>query len=542
MKLQKQKGAALIIFAVIFALAATAFLVSQFDGSGVKNERNKNSALILSKAKTALIGYAIGVIGSGQRPGDLILPDSFAISEGSGDYDGTADSGCLNVSTSNGLPLINSDKNMRCLGRLPWKDLGLSISGTSENDVNGIMPWYAVSGNLIDTTCLKVLNSDTLNLVNNPLAPLDCSGITLPYPWLTVRDSNGNVISDRIAAVIFIPNMARGVQSRPSPALGLVSQYLDTLIVPVGCAVPCIPATYNNADMDNDFILASEGMPSAAANNFNDQLVFITIEELMAAVEKRVAGEVRKQLLAFKVTNGIFPYAASTGYQGQSCVQNSDYGFLPLPMCHCTGSLCDCAYPSTIKFTADQNYSLSSGACLHSANVCSCSGLGSCSRVSLPRRNFSCSSTGVCESNITGTFDFTPSLPLDATSLSATSGCTITGVTATCAGAGTVTVNGSSNQCVLPNLNTNIFPAWFSQNGWKHFIYYAKGGLNIGTNSASALLVTSGQRLTPQTRPSSIITDYLDKPDPPPYGYTEFDALGTTRTSTYNDQMFIVAP
>jgi hypothetical protein len=542
MKLFKQKGAALIIFAVIFALAATAFLVYQLDGSGVKNERNKNSALILSKAKTALIGYAIGVIGSGQRPGDLILPDSFAISEGSGDYDGTADSGCLNVSTSNGLPLINSDKNMRCLGRLPWKDLGLSISGISENDVNGIMPWYAVSGNLIDTTCLKVLNSDTLNLVNNPLAPLDCSGITLPYPWLTVRDSNGNVISDRVAAVIFIPNMARGVQSRPSPALGLVSQYLDTLIVPVGCAVPCLPATYNNADMDNDFILASEGMPSAAANNFNDQLVFITIEELMAAVEKRVAAEARKQLLAFKVTNGVFPFAASTGYQGQSCVQSSDSGFLPLPVCHCTGSLCDCAFPSIIKFTADLNYSSSNGACSHSSKVCSCSGLGGCTRATLPRRNFSCSSTGTCESDITGTFDFTPALPIDTLSLSATSGCNIVGGSATCTGAGSVTVNGSSNQCTLPNLNANIFPTWFSQNGWKHFIYYAKGGLNVGINSATALLVTSGQSLTPQTRPSTLISDYLDKPDPAPYGYTEFDAVGTTRTSIYNDQMFIVAP
>ncbi len=41
MKLLKQKGLALIIFALILALAATAFLVSQLDGIGIKIERNK---------------------------------------------------------------------------------------------------------------------------------------------------------------------------------------------------------------------------------------------------------------------------------------------------------------------------------------------------------------------------------------------------------------------------------------------------------------------------------------------------------------------
>lgn len=544
----KQKGAALIIFAVIIALATTAFLLSQFNSISVKVERDKNSALILAKAKTALIGYAIGVIGIGQRPGDLIVPDSFALSEIPANYDGSSDSGCLDSTKSNGLPLINSDKNMRCLGRLPWKDLGLSISGTSQNDTNGTMPWYAVSGNLIDTTCLKVLNSNTLNLANNPPpAPLDCSGLTLPYPWLIVRDSNGNVLSDRAAAVIIIPSGARGAQSRPSVPLGSANQYLDAIVVPVGCAAPCVPGTYNNAAMNNDFIIASEGMPMASANNFNDLLVYITIEELMAAVEKRVAAEARKQLIAYKAINGAFPDAASTGYQGQSCVQGSNSGFLPLPICHCTGSICDCAYPGIVKFTSDLDYNSSSGACTRLTKFCTCTGLGSCSKTTAPRRSFGCSSTGTCVSNVTGTFDFTPSLPIDGSSMYVVGGlCNIVGVTAKCTGAGSVAVNGSVNQCTLPNLDSGSFPSWFSGNGWKHFIYYAKGVLSIGTNSASSALIMSGSMLplsTPtQSRPSSLITDYLDKPDPPPYGYSVFDAIGTPRANTYNDQMFIVAP
>lgn len=531
----KQKGVALILFALVLVLAVTAFLVSSLDASDLKIERDKNNALILAKAKTALIGYAIGVIGSGQRPGDLIMPDSFGISEYPANYDGTADSGCLDATAPNGLPLINSDKNMRCIGRLPWKELGLSLHAPSQNDPTGVMPWYAVSANLVDTTCLKVLNSDALNLVNNPSGSLDCSGASLPYPWLTVRDSDGNILSNRVAAVIFLPNAPRGAQSRASSPLGDASQYLDTL-----------PA-HNNADMDNDFIIASEGVPAASASNFNDQLVYITIEELMAAVEKRVAGEARKQLTAYKTTNVELPFAASIGYQGQSCVQGLDAGFLPLPICRCTGSMCDCAFPATIMFESDRNYNFSNGSCVYSGRECTCTGAGSCLRTSGSTRSFVCTAAGTCVSNVSGRFEYRPAAPIDADSMSVNGSCSLSssagsGQKAICNGAGNVVINGSTNQCTLPILNANSFPLWFWENGWKHFIYYAKGSLSVGINSASSVLVTSGSMLAVQSRPSGSMTDYLDKPDPVPYGDTVFDAIGTPRTSTYNDQMFIVAP
>lgn len=541
-----QNGGALIILVFILVLVISAVLISVLDGRGVKIERDKTNAIILADAKTALIGYAIGAVGGGQRPGDLIRPDT--VSETIGDYDGTADASCLDSNKVNGLPMVTggSGVNMRCLGRLPWKDLGMSIKGASESDSTGVMPWYAVSGNLVDPTCLKILNSNTLNLVNiPPPAPLDCTGITLPYPWLTVRDSSGNVISNRVAAVIFIPGGVRAVQARPiSPNLASASQYLDTLVVPTGCAAPCVSGSYNNADMTNNFVFASEGMPNAVASDFNDQLVFISIDELMAAVEKRVAGEARRNLLTYNTTNGIYPDAATLGYQGQSCVKSLNSGFLPLPVCHCTGSTCDCAFPAVIKFTSDQNYSTSNGACSFSAKVCSCSGLGSCSRSSAPRRVLTCSDTGTCVSNVTGTFSFAPSAPIDVASMAVTSGlCTVTATTATCTGAGDVTVmGGGSNQCTLPNLNLSTFPSWFSENGWKHFIYYSKGALSIGvSNNASSLVITSGSRLASQTRPSTLIADYLDSVENT-NGDTIFDAVGSPRSSTYNDQMFIVAP
>ncbi len=565
----KQKGIALIIFALVLVLAAIAFLVSQLDGSGVKIERDKNSALILAKAKTALIGYAIGAIGVGQRPGDLIIPDAFAATEVPVNYDGSADSGCLDSTKINGLPLINSDKNMRCLGRLPWKDLGLSIGGSSENDSAGAMPWYAVSGNLVDPTCLAVLNSNTLNLINNSIAPLDCTGVTLPYPWLTVRDSSGNVLSNRVAAVIFMPGVVRGAQSRPSAPLGSVNQYLDTLVVPAGCAAPCVPGTYNNAAMNNDFIVASEGMPLAASNNFNDQLVYITIEELMAAVEKRAAQEAASQLRKYYLAssgtaaNRFYPYAASLGDIDNVCVDTNKAGLIPIlpAYANCTSSsTCITGFPITkvtFSLTSGSTFTSNTGACSRVAGDCKCSGAGNCRRGAIRftctaiSNAFSCQSTG---GGSAGTFSFTYS-PKTPDVTVASFACTGGAGTVNCSG-GFGTFASPPTTCTLassPGVAT--LPAWFTDNHWQDVLYYAisndcnfatkgcaVGTLTVGSKTnIHALLVSSGQRIAAQTRPSNFITNYLDSAENT-NGNSIYDAIGTPRTSTYNDQMFIVAP
>lgn len=548
----KQKGAVLIIFAVVFALAATAFLVSRLDGSSVKIERNKNSALILAEAKTALIGYAIGAIGSGQRPGDLIMPDAFAATEVPGNYDGSADSGCLDFTKINGLPLINSDKNMRCLGRLPWKDLGLSISGSSENDSNGIVPWYAVSANLVDPTCLAVLNPNTLNLVNNPPpAPLDCTGATLPYPWLTVRDSSGNILSNRVAAVIFIPGAVRGAQSRPSAPLGSVNQYLDTLVVPAGCAAPCVPGTYNNAAMNNDFIIASEGVPLAATNNFNDQLVYITIEELMAAVVGRAAGEARSVLKGYRNQNSNYPYAAPLGSTINNFISSgTNTGMLPIDgtdTCLCSsGASCTCRYGlvNSVAHTRSSggNYTVNTGLCTLSGRKCTCTGVGQC-RNATSSRTFTCVAGGNCTfvgSGATPLFTYTPR-STHGNVASASTGCSVVGGNAVC----------NANGAFRVGLNV---PLWFTDNLWQEYFYYqwsASSNLQTGVHgNIAALVIGTGNALSsapyaikglPQSRPSSDILDYLDSAENVNLDVV-FDGLGTPRSSSYNDQMFIVAP
>lgn len=544
--LMRQKGLALIFLTLLIALSVTTLLFMLLDSSDVKNEQNKQSALILSKAKTALIGYAIGVISSGQRPGDLIRPDS--LSELPANYDGSAEGGCLDASKANGLPLVTSDANMRCLGRLPWKDLGLSVSGSSENDATGIMPWYAVSGNLVDPACLTILNSNTLNLVNNPSpAPLDCSGLTLPYPWLTIRDAKGNIISNRVAAVIFLPSSARGAQTRlSSPNLGFANQYLDSVVVPSSCAVPCVPGTYNNADMDNDFILIPESSHLAAENNFNDQLVYITIEDLIAAVASRAAGEARSVLNHYNTENTHFPYAAPLG----STVNNFKSagtnltGMLPVDgtdKCSCSsGNSCSCSYNLLVNVSHNRTtggaYTVATGSCARSSRKCSCTGAGLCENAS-STISFTCDIAGNC--NFVGSgddpqFSYSPKASF-AKIISTTGACSIVSGKAVCDEVGDFW------------LGLNV-PLWFTDNIWQDFFYYqrddAVNQLTVGSvTNVNAMLIATGAPILsiPQVRPSVNLNDYLDSAQNT-NGDLTYESTNKPRDSNYNDQTFIVSP
>ena len=335
----KQRGAALMVMLVIMVLGAAIFLVSSLSRARLRIEQNQNISQILAQAKEVVIGNLVAAQG-GQIPGNLLRPDSFASTESPYNYDGAADSGCLDASKSGstpvpGLPLISSGTNMRCLGRLPWKDYGVSFNSFSdkdyENDTSGVMPWYAVSANLVDPANV-IFNSDLLN--TNPA-----------HPWLTVRDMNGNILSNRVAIVIIVPGTALSGQSRPlSPNLSGPNQYLDSITVPVGCTAPCVAGTYKNFDLDDDFITGEEHRWIVDPNDstkkiddasyqFNDKLIYITVDELMPFIEKRVGNEIKKILNAYYAAWGAFPYAApfsdpsTSNFTGQS---SQYYGLLPI--------------------------------------------------------------------------------------------------------------------------------------------------------------------------------------------------------------------
>jgi hypothetical protein len=302
----RQRGFGIYILILILGAVATVTVVSMMTSSTLKTREQITHAQILAESKRALIGWAI-TRGSStptdtgtDRPGDLPAPDVISSSETpANNYNGDRNNtGCLSV--IDGTSLVSYDLNARCLGRLPWRDLKMALQAPSEQDAEGRMPWYAVSANLtrIDV-CFGKLNSETVSLAYTGF-PADCTASpptspaapNPPYPWLTVRDGRGNVISSRVAFVVIVPGAVVGNQQRPASPLGAANQYLDSMTVEAGCAAPCVPGTYSNADLDNDFIAGD------ASDTFNDKLQYVTIDELMEAVENQVAGAVGGALKA----------------------------------------------------------------------------------------------------------------------------------------------------------------------------------------------------------------------------------------------------
>jgi len=543
----KQRGAALMVMLIIMVMGALTFLVSSLSKPGMQIERDKVTAAALAQAKDEVMGNIMSGVG-GQIPGNLLTPDMLSISEiPPYNYDGTANSGCLDASKPGssptpGLPLINSGANMRCLGRLPWKAYGMSTSSPSENDPTGVMPWYAISANLVDP----------LNVIFNP----GLLNANPTHPWLTVRDMNGNVLSSRAAIVLMIPGSPLPGQSRPSSPLGGPNQYLDSITVPAGCTAPCVAGTYNNFDLDDDFIMGDEHRWIADPNNptnriedttyhFNDKLIYVTIDELMPLIVKRAAGEARSALNSYNSAKGHFPDAALLGTTGAP-VPGNDSGLLPISTCSCASSVsCSCDFGlASITFTrSSSNWTSDSGACTKTSKVCTCTGAGNCIR-SLD--SFACDNSGNCTHNTAGTYTFAPAANHVISSALKGSSCTWFG--------GTVDCNGSGSFTIMETQLSTSLASWFTDNLWQDYFYYHRSNsssLQAGTQgNIQALIVGAGAPVisapftskgSAQVRPSGNINDYLDSAENT-NGDLLFDATNKPRSSSYNDQVFIVAP
>ena len=300
----------MLIVLALLAIGAAA-LVTGLAGNRALDRRigvgaTSDQRLLLSK--DALVGAAIGNIADSGRPGQLPAPDTLQ----DGNYDGTANNfGCLDGTAVNGLPALSSDNaNMRCLGKFPWKSLGIPSDGVDENDVSGIMPWYAVSANLASSTsCLTFLNPATV--AATPITFGCPSNSAPPYPWLKVCDQTGRLLSDRVAFVLIVPGTPIETSGRTQTRIGSPrprpADYLDAIPVPAGWAA--LPAaqrctTYDNAALNNEFVTAD------TTSGFNDRLLFVTIEELMAHVERRVAQQVRESLVRYEIAHGRYPWLA----------------------------------------------------------------------------------------------------------------------------------------------------------------------------------------------------------------------------------------
>ena len=307
-----------MVMLLIMIIGGAYLLVSQLNRGNGRSEADRKTSEALAKAKETLIGWAVANL---TTPGMLPYPDR----RDDGQYDGLSDCPAAGVPTSAILLLGKIPQvgpAIPCIA--PRTTIGIDVV-----DGAGEVLWYAVSRNMVSALGgAPVINPD---IINNP-----------PFPWLVVRDQNGNIINNRVAFVLIAPGPPLPGQDRtvpPPPALPpTAAQFLEGIGVVSNAdfngaydtGAPCLPAT-PPTPMCEDFVM-SEPWPLVTALTFNDRLLYVTIDELMPLIEKRVAGEVRQRLLEYFVAHQNFPYTANlTG--GGACFSPNRRGRVPTSGC-----------------------------------------------------------------------------------------------------------------------------------------------------------------------------------------------------------------
>jgi len=584
----RQSGAALILIAFILGLGITAYLIKAMNAITLVQQQDEKTYKALADAKTALIAWAVSHM---YNPGEMPWPDRNT----DGNFDGSSD--CVTTTFQYNY-LLGQLPSLPTTSPCFDPNNGLTVySGFSSyaglgqefRDAQGNKLWYAVSRNLVRDN--EHGESPVINPgIANPSyisPPYFRQGGTTAYPWLIVRDRNGAIISDRVAAVLIAPGNPVGNQVR-SGAAPNANQYLDSFMIGA--------ATYGNAGYatsDEDFVIGEDTLSVPESDltyqkpyYFNDKLVYITIDELVDALQKRAGEQVKASLKAYYATNLYYPYAANLDAAGgkKYCVDSQLAGGLPIDSAPTSSYLCTysrtsatdsvvaCGFDKveSIAFTrATSSFTVGAtlGQCAVSSSVttssdrrvCTCTGAGSCSNST---QKFECLIDGTCTTtNISGGGSYTINGGIFSSTASSCSLSCISGKTLVVAcGSGTTVGSGTFayNSCADAPLNTaaSLFPPWFTANKWQDYVYYkltrpaASNGFSAGDKSASALIVAVGSPLTSvpfavkgsaQTQPSCNVNDYMDSAENT-NNDNVFDATNKTKAQNYNDQIFLVTP
>lgn len=530
---KNQKGAVLILLAFIIGLGVLAYTLYAFDPARLRLEQDKKTYQSLNTTKQALIAWSVS---HPNVPGQMPFPDRGL----GGGYDGNSDcyTGAFNYSFLIGQ-LPTQGQTAPCM--LPRTGLGEDF-----RDAQGNSLWYAVARNLVHE-----YQAPSFDPIINP------NLVNKTSDWIHVVDRNGNLISDRVAAVIIAPGPPIGLQDR-SAAAPTPDQYLDK-IVRTSDNKPFKNYGYPlNVFDDNEFIIGDDSRNISFSDNtfqkpyyFNDKLVYITIDELIAALERRAAVEAKSLLNSYNSKNGYFPDADLLGTTSNTSVLGNKEGQLPIDItdnCSCSASnVCTCSFNpiASVAFKRSSGtWSASniSGACTRTTStICTCKGSGFCKNTA-GTSNFTCTASGICTHNVTGTYTYTAPAYADiyTTSNLVAPGCIKSSGNAVCNAAGSFTIGLKE-------------PTWFKTNLWQDYFYYIwSSAANLeggGKTGISALLISAGFNLSatetlpaiPQSRPSNNITDYLDSAENTD-GNFAFEATNKQKSNNYNDQTFIVAP
>ena len=353
-----QRGAALLVLLAVLVLGASWFLVSRLDAlsAGIFTASNRNhNALVLSQAKQALIGYvAMNAAQSGENnPGRFPCPEGAALV-------GTSAEGIS-------APYVGPPNAPTCAtaGRLPWRTLGLDKLVDSSAEPL----WYVVSPGwqLVTSTTTLTINSNTIGQLNvDGQANAAVALIIAPGAAMNVAASAGCTAR----------NQAR---SAPAPTMD-ARDYLECFNTGTSTFATTGPTT-----------------------SFNDQVVRITVADVMPGIEAAIASRVEREIAPLlrgvyatsswganvSAGNPVYPFAApfadpslTASYQGNSasCTGGVCKGLLPVmfsnapgtstPCTPSAGSPCDPAFVRWVSPPAPV-FTRTGGATLRGTPTCS---------------------------------------------------------------------------------------------------------------------------------------------------------------------------
>lgn len=243
----KQKGAVLWMLLIAIIMAGSFAFYRTSNVQFNRIQHESKLATNMALAKEALIARAVM---DDNRPGSLPCPDLITDSDAWSNKPGDGNSDKFIGAANGTCPSY--------VGWLPWVTLDLP----ELVDETGTRFWYVLSKKLTDDESASPINSDT-------------------EMQLSVDGNN------EIAALIIAPRSPlNGQGNRPSHT---PSDYLD--------------GENGNAD-DQKYITGPQ------SDSFNDLVLTITRQELMAAVEKRVANEVRSCLEQHAKAMPTYPWPA----------------------------------------------------------------------------------------------------------------------------------------------------------------------------------------------------------------------------------------
>lgn len=272
---KRERGAALLALLAVIMLGASWFLVSQLNAeSGMASAvRKARNAEVLNRAKQALIGYVAmqAAEAGGKNPGRLPCPEAV-------NNIGT---------TSEGIsaPWVGPPNTSTCssIGRLPWRTLGLDKLADSA----GEPLWYVVgpSWRLTNSTSTLVINSNTLGDITVD-GQQTVALIVAPGPAMNVQAGAGCTARNQ-------------TRSAPSPTMG-ARDYIEC---------------FDSSTLPLQFVT------TASSTSFNDQVVRITVADIMPGIEAAIAKRIEREIVpalnavytssayGFSGSKPVYPYA-----------------------------------------------------------------------------------------------------------------------------------------------------------------------------------------------------------------------------------------